>query len=101
LSGKQIVLSGRLLGLDRPSAVAFLEQLGGSVQSKINLSTHYVVVGTSESATNRDDESDLSSQQISEVEQRGKDGQAIRILSQRQLLALIPGGSAVARSVVG
>lgn len=101
LSGKQIVLSGRLLGLDRLSAVAFLEQLGGSVQSKINLSTHYVVVGTSESATNRDDASELSSQQLSEVEQRGKDGQAIRILSQRQLLALIPGGSAVARSVVG
>ncbi len=100
-SGKQIVLSGRLLGLDRPSAVAFLEQLGGTVQSKINLSTHFVVVGTSNAISTDHEESELSTQQISEVEKRGQDGQAIRILSQRQLLALIPGGSAAARSVVG
>ncbi len=101
LSNKHVVLSGRLLGLDRNSAVAFLEQLGGSVQSKINLQTQYVIVGTGDENQPCEDgmSSSLSDQQMVEVDKRSADGQAIRVLSQRQLLALIPGGSAAARAL--
>lgn len=103
LNGRHVVLSGRLLGLDHSSALAFLEQLGGCVQSRINMSTQYVIVGTVAEASSspESDINPLSSEQMRDIEQRRTDGQSIRVLSQRQLLALIPGGSNLVRSSVG
>jgi DNA polymerase-3 subunit epsilon len=104
LHGRHVVLSGRLLGLDHASALAFLEQLGGCVQSKINMSTQFVIVGTSQDSSHEPQGGQinpLSSEQVRDIEQRRNDGQTIRVLSQRQLLALIPGGSTLARSSIG
>ena len=105
LDGKHLVLSGRLLGLDHPTAVGFLERLGGVVQRDINLQTTYVIVGTPmqgvESECGSDDRDPLSQRQRDEIDRRRQEGQSIRILTQRQLLALLPGGAAAVRAGLG
>lgn len=115
LAGKHVVLINSLLGMQREDAVSFLTQLGATVQNKINLQTHYVIMGTeseldgpglktpglsdsrpadsgSESETEAPD-----SVRLAEIETRKQDGQPVRILSQRQLLACIPSALAIAR----
>ena len=103
LEGKHVVLMNSLLGLQREDAVSFLTQLGAKVQTKINLQTHYVILGT-ESNLDRNPETSSTTgmeaegaAQISEMEKRKETGQPIRILSQRQLLACIPSALAIAR----
>ena len=94
LANKHVVLMNTLLGLDREDSVAFLTKLGALVQSKINMQTHYVIMGT---ANTSDDEATDSPLFVDQVAERSKDGQPIRILTQRQLLACIPSGLAIAR----
>ena len=94
LSGKHVVLMHTLLGLDRDDSVSFLTKLGAVVQSKMNLQTHYLIMGTSSSS---EDENAESSLPVEQVKQRNKEGQPIKILTQRQLLACIPSGLAIAR----
>jgi DNA polymerase III subunit epsilon len=94
LANKHVVLMNTLLGLDRDDSVSFLTKLGAVVQSKINMQTHYVVMGT---ANTSDIESVDEPLFVEQVAERSKDGQPIRVLSQRQLLACIPSGLAIAR----
>ncbi len=106
LAGKSVVLAGRLLGLDRQTAVGFLEYLGAQVQTDINMQTSYVIVGTQNSASTQASSGHLlpavlSERQALEIESRSAEGQPVRTITQRQLLALIPGGAAVARAGIG
>jgi len=94
LAGKHIVLLTNLLGLDREDSIAMLSQLGATVQPRINMQTHYVIGEiAADSVAGPDAESP-------EMARRSRDGQPIRILSQRQLLAMIPNGLAIARGDV-
>ena len=94
LANKHVVLMNSLLGLDREDSVSFLTKLGAVVQSKMNMQTHYVIMGTADtSEVEIADEAPFAEQ----VAERSKDGQPIRILTQRQLLACIPSGLAIAR----
>ena len=94
LANKYVVLMNSLLGLDREDSVSFLTKLGAVVQSKMNMQTHYVIMGTADtSEVEIADEAPFAEQ----VAERSKDGQPIRILTQRQLLACIPSGLAIAR----
>lgn len=94
LAGKHVVLMHTLLGLDRDDSVSFLTKLGAVVQSKMNLQTHYLIMGTSSST---EDENETNALPVEQVKQRNKEGQPIKILTQRQLLASIPSGLAIAR----
>ena len=94
LTNKHVVLMNTLLGLDREDSVSFLTKLGAVVQSKMNMQTHYVIMGTTDTSEMEiADEAPFAEQ----VAERSKDGQPIRILTQRQLLACIPSGLAIAR----
>jgi DNA polymerase III subunit epsilon len=98
LSGKYVVLVHTLLGLEREDAVVFLSQLGAVVQSKINMQTHYVIVGTESVAVAGTESEPLTSTWMKDkVAERNEDGQPVRILSQRQLLAMIPSALMIAR----
>lgn len=98
LAGKHIVLVGTLLGLDRQDSVGFLEQLGATVQAAINMQTHYVVQGTpATDGSMADALLSLGSRQQSDVQKRRDEGQPLHLISQRQLLAILPAGLAAAR----
>lgn len=91
IEGKYLVLIGTLLGLDREDSAAFLSQLGATVQSEINLQTQYVIQGTL-SETELDTLSGITSRRQRDIADRNHSGQALVILSQRQLLAMLPAG---------
>jgi hypothetical protein len=118
IAGKHMVLIGTLLGLDRQDSVALLSQLGANVQSQINLQTQYIIQGTIDQTPKDADDSDsdqleqgetggmagvaralagISSRRKMEIESRGLQGQSLTILSQRQLLAMLPSGLEVVR----
>jgi DNA polymerase-3 subunit epsilon len=103
LAGKHVLLLNSLLGMERDDAIGFLQQLGAVVQPRINLQTHYVVLGSQPSqdpkSSSMSIEAGLSidAGPSIDIAQRQKDGQPIRILTQRQLLAMIPSGLAIAR----
>ena len=91
VEGKHIVLVGTLLGLDREDSTAFLSALGAVVQSDINMQTQYVIQGTlSEAELNT--LSGITSRRQTDITDRKQSGQALVILSQRQLLAMLPSG---------
>ncbi len=92
--GKHIYLHGQLLGLDHVSAIAFLERLGAVVDEKANANTDYWLMGTtanSDSILSREDVSVKTRTLGLDVEPL-RPYKVTRILSQRQFLALIPGG---------
>lgn len=108
LAGKYVVLINTLLGLDREDSVAFLTKLGAVVQTKINLQTHYLIMGAlperditvspdSKEPSHQEEPGIESQKQIEQVAARNKDGQPVRILTQRQLLAIVPSALAIAR----
>jgi len=111
LFGKKVVLIHNLLGLDREDSLSFLSQLGATVQSHLNLQTHYLILGVpsktdSSSDTGASSPSSLAREtnplegNLEEVSRRQNEGQPVRIISQRQLLAMIPSGLATARGDV-
>ncbi len=122
LSGKYVVLIESILDLDHQDAVAFLSELGAIVQPQVNLQTTFIIVGaTPRDASSSDRQTTPSKNsridqpidasidggpletttdttaRLRHAEQRARDGQPIRILSQRQLLACLPSGLAIAR----
>ncbi len=100
LAGKYVVLMHTLLGLDREDSVSFLTKLGAVVQAKMNMQTNYLIMGTtasSDATSPSEENSGQESLPVEQVAQRNKEGQPIRILTQRQLLACIPSGLAIAR----
>jgi hypothetical protein len=103
IAGKHLVLVGTLLGLDRQDSTAFLSQLGATVQSDINLQTQYIIQGTlSESELGEHGTgavagmaqalAGISNRRQQDINKRSEQGQALTILSQRQLLAMLPSG---------
>jgi DNA polymerase-3 subunit epsilon len=97
LAGKYVLLLNSLLGMERDDAIGFLQQLGAVVQPRINLQTHYVILGSQPSQSPESPSMPIQASPSSDIAQRQKDGQPIRILTQRQLLAMIPAGLAIAR----
>ena len=72
LDGKQVVLIHTLLGLDREDSVSFLAKLGAVVQSKINLQTHYVIIGSDSTTETNEKGTPLANEQVT---RRIQDGQ--------------------------
>jgi DNA polymerase III subunit epsilon len=99
LQGKSLVLQGSLLGLVREDAVEFLTRLGANVQSHVNMQTDFVVLG--HAIDGDESESFDARRAVAEVAERQSEGQPLRQLTQRQLLALVPGGLSMARSLSG
>ncbi|MFN9602372.1 MAG: BRCT domain-containing protein, partial [Planctomycetota bacterium] len=97
LEGKHVMLVHSLLGMERDDAIGFLEQLGAVVQRGVNLQTDYVILGTETSREPSSPSLPIDSMIPSEIIERQRDGQPIRLLTQRQLLAMIPSGLAIAR----
>lgn len=97
LAGKHVLLVHSLLGMDREDAVGFLEQLGAVVQQRVNLQTHYIIQGSSASSDVDAPMLPIDTSTSEDLSRRQSDGQPIRILTQRQLLAMIPSGLAIAR----
>jgi DNA polymerase III subunit epsilon len=88
LLGKQIVLIGPLRGMSLEETVALLTELGATVQASIDSSTSYVVTpGISISAAQQQVDRFQIENQASIV------GKTIRVLSERQFRALLPGGA--------
>lgn len=93
LAGKRICLLGGLRGLDLEQSKQLVTKLGGEIAAEIALDTHYVVAcGTSLAEASR-----LVCQAISESTSDSETAQTggVRILSERQFRALLPGGKAV------
>lgn len=126
LVGKHVVLLGTLLGMDREDSIGFLSQLGATVQASTNLQTTYLIQGTidetmqpvvdedraepssataasssataaSSSATAEALRSLLDRRKRADLEERQRDGQPVRLITQRQLLAMLPAGLQSAR----
>lgn len=96
-AGKYMVLVGTLLGLDREDSAAFLSQLGARVQSDINMQTQYIIQGTLSESDLAQSLAGISARRQKDIADRNEDGQALTILSQRQLLAMLPAGLETAR----
>lgn len=93
LAGKKIFLFGGLRGLDLEQSKQLVMKLGGEIAPCIALDTHYAVAcGTSLSDASR-----VVCQALSDANSDGTESQAggVRILSERQFRALLPGGKAV------
>jgi hypothetical protein len=83
--------------MERYDAIGFLQQLGAVVQPRINLQTDYVILGSQPFQAPESPSMPIQASPSSDIAQRQKDGQPIRILTQRQLLAMIPSGLAIVR----
>jgi DNA polymerase III subunit epsilon len=84
LTGKHVSLQGELVGLDRPGSIRFLEGLGAIVHPTREYALDYVVVGIELDFPKVETSSEEDSSILKQV--------GGRILTQRQLIALIPGG---------
>lgn len=99
LENKSVILTGRLLGLERQEAVAFLEALGAAVEPTLTPRIQYWIVGTSEDLEPQDCSSNLSGSSNSSEANPKSDDCPMLIINQRQLLAMIPGGLSAARAL--
>ncbi len=110
LAGKQVVLVGSLLGLERNDAIRFLETLGAQVHAQLNFKIQYVIFGAPSTAEGTpslfgdgalwgvaEGPAGESERITAEIEKRRGLGQTIVSLSQRQLLALIPCAGEIVR----
>jgi DNA polymerase-3 subunit epsilon len=95
LRDKSVVLVNSLLGLDRTEAEDFLKTLGANLQKNINMQTQYVIVGTDPLSEPCDSNQGFSEKCREEVEKRKELGQPIYLISQRQLLAMIPSAMSI------
>lgn len=97
LLGKRIVMLGPLRGLSMEQTVQLLGQLGADVQKEIGSGTDYVVVpGAGRGATvNVKAPREVPDRQSAPDEHnRRLVGPGVRVLSERQFRALLPGGAA-------
>ena len=108
LAGKNIVMLGALRGLSESATRQLIRDLGGNCQTQISASTDFVVAcGTTLAAASQQvceslakyDNSREADPPESETETNGStpsNTNGIRLLSERQFRALIPGGKASA-----
>ena len=99
LENKSVFLSGRLLGLERQEAVAFLEELGAAVEPTMCHSIQYWIVGTQDEFEQQDCLSNLSGSSTSSEANSLSNDCPVLIINQRQLLAMIPGGLSAVRAL--
>ena len=92
LTGKNILMLGALRGLTAESTEKLILDLGGGSQSQLTRDTNYVVAcGTTLADASRE-----VCRQLAELNDDDIDLAGIRILSERQFRALLPGGKAPA-----
>ncbi|MEM7474492.1 MAG: exonuclease domain-containing protein [Planctomycetota bacterium] len=101
LAGKRVMLLGPLRGLDMEQTKELVESLGGQFETQIGPNTNYVVAcGTTlEAAGHIVCQSVADSQEEyknSSSENQNSSVQGVRLLSERQFRALLPGGKAAA-----
>ena len=95
LREKSVVLVNTLLGLERTEAEDFLKMLGANLQKSVNMQTQYVILGTDPLCGPSDANESSSEKCREEVEKRKELGQPIYLISQRQLLAMIPSAMSI------
>ncbi len=89
---KTFFLTGSLLGLEYEQAIEFLGQLGGSVEPNLTAKTDFWIVGTPRSPEQEAEHSEVKTCPSALDQLRLPRQTPTLLLSQRQLLALIPGG---------
>jgi DNA polymerase-3 subunit epsilon len=99
LKNRNVVLCGRLLDFDDSDSQDLLRALGANVQPKINMMTHYLLVGKS----GLGDSSELAAFDIrqNEAKRRSEEGQPIQIMTHRQWIKFLPNGMDLVRVVTG
>jgi DNA polymerase-3 subunit epsilon len=100
LENKTLYLTGSLLGLEHDQAVEFLAELGGLVEPTLTSSTDFWIVGTPSSQNQAEDSSAYEAPRAEPDHARLPKPSPTLILSQRQLLALIPGGLDAAKAMM-
>ena len=95
LAGRSIVFLGPLRGLTLSETIQLATRLGATCEMKINSKTNYVVA----CGSTLEDASQLVCQAMAELpgEPTSSTSAGVRLLSERQFLALIPGGKASTR----
>jgi DNA polymerase-3 subunit epsilon len=108
LAGKRLLLSGSLFGLGPVESTRFLEQLGAAIDPTLTSETELWVIGSdageSEVVIGSRIEHELNAHQAESLPRLAEADRkpVTRVISQRQLLAMIPGGlQAVRRWVDG
>lgn len=99
-AGKRFFLHGQLLGMERENAVAFLEKLGAAVDDQAGEATDFWLMGMGEAQVEPAPASDNSALRAPYIEAAKSPGKVTRIISQRQFLAMIPGGMEAIRKLV-
>ena len=92
LTGKKIVLLGPMRGLSIEETYVLVQQLGGEIQQDVESATDYVVA----CGTTLEEASQLVCQKLALASDSDSGGTpaGVRILSERQFRALLPGGKA-------
>ncbi len=95
LAGRNFVFLGPLRGLTVSETIQLATSLGATCEMSVNARTHYVVA----CGWTLEDASQIVCRSLAESDADSKDSTAsgVRILSERQFLALIPGGKASTR----
>ena len=101
LEGKSVALIGTLFGMPIEESLLLLEAMGASVQGRQNLKTDLVILGQASATSSSQPDQPLGVAQLTQATKRQADGQPIKILTQRQLLAWIPGGMDRVRELTG
>jgi DNA polymerase III subunit epsilon len=101
LTGRKFVFLGPLRGLSISETIQLAERLGATCQASITPETNYVVAcGSSLEDAGQLVCNSLANNSLASDQQQtshGSNPQGIRLLSERQFLALIPGGKASTR----
>ena len=100
LENKRVFLTGTLLGLEHAESTRFLQNLGGTVETALSATTQYWIVGSASEESSRN-VLPQGPHAMNAAEVMASQDQPTLIISQRQLLAMIPGGLEAARCLSG
>ncbi len=99
-AGKRFYLHGQLLGLEREGAVAFLEKLGAVVDEQAGEATDFWLMGTGNPQLDPTPAANIPTVRQPFFTDARSSGKVTRIITQRQFLAMIPGGLEAVRKLV-
>lgn len=100
LENKRLYFTGSLLGLAQADAAAFLAELGGAVESTLTPETDFWILGTLEGPEQAGASLDSDASVAGPNLLNSTDERPTLVISQRQLLAMIPGGLSAARAMM-